>query len=317
MAVVEKEIGIVIVTDGGADFSWRPRLIWTQTRNALERRMRIGIARPAGKVALLAGVLALNSGPLLAKAEQGVTTQKTLNFSGLVWKVKSSEKRVGPGPNYFSDNEDTVWVDSAGRLHLKLTQRDGKWHCAEVVSEKCFGFGTYCFSVSTRLSKLDPNLTLGLFTWSDEPAYAHREIDIECGKWGNAEDTNNAQFVVQPYQPRGRLLRYHVPENLEAANYSFLWRSNSVSFRCVKGDTVNPASTNAVIQEWTFNRSSIPLPGDENARMNLWLCAGRAPSNTNYTEVLISRFQFFPLSKTSLGEAQGKESSPGKSEAGP
>ena len=261
------------------------------------------------RVATTTALLEFACGLMVANAEQGVTATNTLNFAGHVWKVKSSKKRVGPGSNYFSESKDNVWVDDAGRLHLRITQLEGKWHCAEVVSVECFGFGTYRFHVSTPLSKLDPNITLGLFTWSDAPAYAHREIDIECARWGKADDTNNAQFVVQPYQPPGRLLRYRVPENLEPVTYSFLWQSNSVLFRCLEGEAAAPGTSNNVIQEWNFTKSRIPLPGDENARMNLWLCTSRGPLDTNATEVVISKFEFLPLHNKSIGEAHGQKPS--------
>jgi hypothetical protein len=231
----------------------------------------------------------------MAKAEPGVSTKRDITFSGHIWKVKSSESRVGPGANFFSDSKDNVWVDDAGKLHLKITKSEGRWYCAEIISTDCFGLGTYRFDVSTPLEKLDPNITLGLFTWSDSYLYAHREIDIECSKWGRVDDTNNAQFVVQPYQPRGRLLRYHVPENLEAATYGFMWKSNSVLFQCVEGHPTILTTNTTVIQTWNFTKSSIPLPGDENARMNLWLCAGRAPIDAKNTEIIISKFEFLPI----------------------
>jgi len=230
----------------------------------------------------------------LARAEQGVSQKRSIEFSGHVWKVKSSEKRVGPGPNYFSDKEDSVWVDETGRLHLKLTERDGEWFCAEVISTESFGYGTYRFFISTPLAKLDPNITLGLFTWSDAPIYAHREIDVECSKWGKAEDTNNAQFVVQPYRASGHLVRYCVPPNLESTTYSFIWQSNSVLFSCSEAPTTR--TNTAAIQEWVFEKNRVPLPGDENARINLWLCAGHAPLNTNNAEIVVSKFEFDPLS---------------------
>lgn len=257
--------------------------------------MRMMPVRLACVFALLTACLSPSSRLMVAKAEPGVSAPITLSFSGHVWKVKSSEKRVGPGPNYFSDSKENVWVDDEGRLHLKITNREGGWHCAEVISEESFGLGTYRFHVLTPLSRLDPNITLGLFTWSDAPAYAHREIDIECTKWGKAGDTNNAQFVVQPYQPRGRLLRYRVPEELEAVTYSFLWQSNSVLFKCVAAQSASQQTSNSLIREWNFAKGSIPLPGGENARINLWLCTSRGPLESNKTEVVISKFEFLPL----------------------
>ena len=93
----------------------------------------------------LAFIFAFIWGLEVAHAEPGVTTNKSLSFSGYVWRVKASEKRVGPGANYFSDSGTNVWVDDAGRLHLRISNDDGKWRCGEVISETSFGFGTYRF----------------------------------------------------------------------------------------------------------------------------------------------------------------------------
>ena len=38
--------------------------------------------------------------------------------------------------------------------------------------------------------------------------------------------------------------------------------------------------------------------------MNLWLSVGRAPLDANNTEVVISKFEFIPLSDTSGSEGQ-------------
>lgn len=260
-------------------------------------------------VILLAGLLQFGPGVRIAKAERGVRTEKTLKFSGLVWKVKSSATRVGPGSNYFSDSDDNVWIDNAGSLHVKISQREGKWYCAEIISKDSFGFGTYGFHVATPLAKLDPNITLGLFTWSDTREYSHREIDIECGKWGKINDTNNAQFVVQPYQNRGRLLRCHIPEDADAVLYSFMWQSDRVSFSCRGAGEPTSSVTAAkdeTIKEWNFTGNPIPKPGDENARINLWLCSGRPPIDSDHTEVVIKKFEFLPSNDASTKKSADK-----------
>ena len=38
---------------------------------------------------------------------------------------------------------------------MKISQRDGKWSCAEVTMRKQLGFGRYEFEISGRLDKLD------------------------------------------------------------------------------------------------------------------------------------------------------------------
>lgn len=143
---------------------------------------------------------------------------RTLQFSGYEWKVKSSSGQVGPGPNYFSDSKNNVEVDARGRLHLRITQRDGRWYCAEVISTRSFGYGTYRFYVDTSFDKMDPRVVLGLFTWSDAPDYSHREIDVEVSRWGN-KNNKNGQFVVQPYTRPMNIVRFQIPRGLNASTH--------------------------------------------------------------------------------------------------
>ncbi|MGI6390956.1 MAG: hypothetical protein ACOX7Q_12290 [Kiritimatiellia bacterium] len=120
-------------------------------------------------------------------------------FSGYEWSVKDSRgQTTGPGDNVFSDSTGNVWVDAQGRLHLKICRRNGVWSCAEVVSVRSFGHGTYRIFADTAADALDARAVLGLFTWNDDAPYTHREIDIELSRWDNASDANNAQYVVQP-----------------------------------------------------------------------------------------------------------------------
>src|SRR4029453_2522245 len=144
---------------------------------------------------------------LSSSACGGRNAPRTVEFSGYTWQVKSSEEGVGPGPNYFSDSPDNVWVDSSGLLHLKLTYLKGRWYCAELINTQSLGLGRYSFQLGSPVSDLDPNVVLGLFTWSDYPAYNNREIDIESSRGANADAVTNGRYVVQPYRRTGNLRR--------------------------------------------------------------------------------------------------------------
>jgi hypothetical protein len=215
---------------------------------------------------------------------------RRLRFSGYEWVVKSGDRRVGPGPNYFSDSGENVEVDAEGRLHLRVTRRDGRWLCAEVVSAQSFGYGTYRFYLDGAVDDLDPQLVLGMFTWNDDPAYHHREIDIEISRWGRA-DNENGQFVVQPYTRRGNVERFQVPAGVQSSTHSFTWTPESVHSRSLKGHNPAASEPGAIIHQHTFTQD-IPRAGGENARINLWLFGGRPSADGKEAEVIISRFEF-------------------------
>jgi hypothetical protein len=210
-------------------------------------------------------------------------------FSGYIWSVKTSSGRVGPGPNYFSDTTQSVWVDTAGRLHMKIRKIKSRWYSSEVILNQNLGYGKYRFYLDSPVDSLDRNAVLGLFTWSDAIAYNHREIDIEFSRWGSVNN-QNAQYVVQPYDLAQNIHRFSWPSGATQSVHSFQWQSSSVFCQSVKGFSLPPAPAN-LLQQWTFN-SGIPVPGDENTRINLWLYRGRAPSAEQ--EVIINRFEFVP-----------------------
>jgi hypothetical protein len=216
-----------------------------------------------------------------------------LSFSGYTWWVKSSAGLAGPGPNYFSDSTNNVWVDAQGQLHLRITNRSNEWQCAEVVSARTFGYGHYRFDLNSPVDLLDPNVVLGLFTWSEDPVYAHREMDIEGSRWAHASDPNNAQYVIQPGF-LGQWLRYAVPAAQTNSTHLFTWVSNSVSFQSQRGNYSVIPMPSDLITNWDYSLT-VPQTGDENIRANLWLVGGSQPTNNREVEVVLKSFQFVPL----------------------
>jgi len=215
-----------------------------------------------------------------------------LEFSGYTWRVKKKDVPYGPGPNYFSDSQSNVWVDEAGYLHLKITSRDNRWYCAEVVTEQSFGYGTYRFYLSGDVDRLNENVTLGLFTWSDDPAYHYREIDIELARWSDPAN-DNGQFVVQPWYTNGNMVRFPIRLDDADSVYSFEWRAESIVFLAAY-DNAALAEADRTIYTWEYTGPDIPRPGDENARINLWLVNGLPPSDGQEVEVVIRKFEFIP-----------------------
>ena len=243
-----------------------------------------------------------------------------LTFAGRDWTIKHRDSvLMGPGPNFFSDHPNDVWVDDDGFLHLTITQRDGSWHATEVVSVESMGYGTYTWTIQGDMLDIDPQVVLGLFTWDNYTFQeeANSEVDIEFSKWGEDLDTTTLQYGVQPiafgpynaeraYKPQGDSLY-----TAGISTHEFTWTDTLITWRSWAGEySQNPE----ILGYWEFDDSNparikyegpnvsdpivIPGPGDStNARMNYWLLTGptAGPDNGRRHEVIIRDFIYQPL----------------------
>ncbi len=222
-----------------------------------------------------------------------VETNDTVFFSGYEWTVKHFDGEIGPGPNYFSNSRDNVWTDAGGRLHLKITKRDDKWYCAEIVLKKSLGYGTYRFTLSSPVDQLDKNAVLGLFVYDLNAAdIHHREIDVEFSRWGY-ENGLNTQYVIQPWDKAENREQFNTQLTDVMSTHEFIWSENEVSFSSYNGKNSDQGEA---IHNWSYNGSDNPVPGDENVRINLWLF--RFDENFAYSgpeiEIIVDSFEFLP-----------------------
>ena len=67
---------------------------------------------------------------------------------------------------------------------------------------------------------------------------------------------------------------------------------SSISFESSYCNTAMPPQRQGGIGSWVYTGLDIPEPGNENARINLWLFGGKAPQNRQEAEVIVSQFQF-------------------------
>ena len=205
-------------------------------------------------------------------------------WGGLTWDIKTSRSAVGPGPNVFA--KSNVSVDASGALHLRIAKdTSGRWTCAEIIGPASYGYGTYTFTLDSPVNALDPNVVLGLFTWSDKALYAHRELDIEVARWGNAADPN-AQYVVQPYDAANHLHRFTLPVT-SSSTHRFTWRQGKVTW-----DSYDAGG--GLIASYEYTGSDVPKSGDERVHLNLWLFNGAAPLNGSSVDVVVRSFSFAP-----------------------
>lgn len=224
-------------------------------------------------------------GFLVAVAAPGTdnTTRRVINFAGRDWWVKNG-LNMGPGPNNFSDSEASVWVDDEGKLHLKIRQIDGVWHCAEVWTLDPVGYGNYLFWLESRVDLYDPNIVAAPFLYADDLS----EIDIEFSRWGDPAYPCGS-YTVQPYNIAGNNHPFEVALSGSWTSHSFLWQPDYVRFRSLHGHYEEPPQAGFVIEDWLYAGDSIPAEAqDMRLHINLWLMSGLPPTDGMEAELVVS-----------------------------
>jgi hypothetical protein len=230
------------------------------------------------------------SGSILTRKQ----AEHTLSFAGYEWQIKHRTERAGPGNNFFSASPENVWVDMQGRLHLKINYRHGQWHCAEIISQKSFGYGTYQFNVAPLKAPLNKNVVIGLFLWNSYAKKQHNhEVDIEFSRWGE-EQNLNAQYVVHP-DVAGNKHRFNFDLQAATSRHSFFWTTDSIGFWSDFQNSSGPQFRGKSSMEWQWSGEEGPRAGREKVHLNVWLYRGQPPTENQEVEVVFTDFTFTPL----------------------
>jgi hypothetical protein len=225
----------------------------------------------------------------VASVKGGATharARKTLQFSGYEWEVRQSVSERGGTINH--NDPSNAWVDAEGCLHLRITQKDGRWTSAEVMLTRSLGYGTYVVVVRDT-SQLEPSAVFSMYTW-DEAAVDpnHRELDIEISRWGDPAN-KSGQFVVQPYHVPANVARYAVPAG--RLTHSFRWDPGRALFKTVRGAPESAARPAVFDHLFT---SGVPSPGGESIRISTYVFVHTEHPLQNGAEVVVEKFVYLP-----------------------
>ncbi|KAA3662727.1 MAG: T9SS C-terminal target domain-containing protein [Calditrichaeota bacterium] len=222
----------------------------------------------------------------LHKSQRNFTTGiRKINFAGVMWTVKSGFG--GPGPNNWSDSEETVWVDSLEQLHMKISQINGLWQCAEIYTDNATDYGEHRFFVQGEINNMDKSVVLGLFVYVDD----NNEIDIEFSKWGQANRQNVGGFTIQPYTTPGNTVSFPVSlDSTFQSTHFFNWQPDSIVFSSIRGYHEGELqSEDDYIYHWNYYGNDIPNAIRRlKTRINLWLFRGAVPVDTSNLEIVIA-----------------------------
>jgi hypothetical protein len=181
-----------------------------------------------------------------------------------------------------------VWVDQEGRLHLLLSQRDGRWTSAELWMTRSLGYGTYSIDVRDT-SQLDPAAALSMYTWDPLGADQNfRELAVDVSRWGDPASMNG-QYVVSPESVAANVFRFVVPAG--RLTHSFRWEPGRVSFRTVRlGGT---SRRDDLVAERLFT-VRVPTAGAENPHILLLYDRSSPKPPSRDVEVVVEKFAFLP-----------------------
>lgn len=209
---------------------------------------------------------------------------RVLTWSGETWLVEASSQN-GPEKVPLSNACGAVYVDSKGRLHLKITKINGVWRSVELESLSAVSYGTYRITVATPTADFDPWTVLGLFVFRPgSKPYTH-EIDIEDSRFPNLlRAPNNAQFAVQPYRARNHEHGYQLKKSYARIIQQFSWHPGRASFSTRLATT----SPSRLIARWHFRGADVPVANGMRLYLNLWTNQGKPPLHGTHTAVIDS-----------------------------
>jgi hypothetical protein len=236
------------------------------------------VPRRAGVIAAaLAAAAMLGCGARRpAAAGEHRWTGDRIMFSGRAWRARQSEQPTGAGPIRWAGPPEGVVIDAAGRLHLRLTERGGRWYGAEVRTPLPDAYGR--LEVALELPRTLPvDVVAGVFIYHDDAS----EIDLELGRWGDATAAN-AQYVVQP-NASGRLVRFDLP--LGRTRHVITWSPDEIRF-------ASTTDAGAPVAAWAFDGAPRPHPGSHYLHLNLWFLGDHAGGQP--AELIVDEARFIP-----------------------
>lgn len=213
---------------------------------------------------------------LLILAVLATADAREVTFAGRQWEVKAGFG--GPGPNHWSDDPASVWVDDQG-LHLRLRQVGGVWYGAEVRTLTCTRRGVHRFYMDAALEDLDPNVIAAAFLYRDDD----NELDVEFARWGDPA-AYPAQYVVQP----SAIERFPLGLSGTFTTHTIDWAAARTRFSSVHGHYAVPPGPSWVIHQRRYKGPLQPEPDGMHVHLNLWLMAGLAPTDGQEVEVVFT-----------------------------
>ena len=205
----------------------------------------------------------------------------SVQWVGHTWDV------TDPSGGAFSNNN--VWVDSDGKLHMKLIY-DGSWHDFSLIQQDKAGYGTYKWIVDTDMSGiLDSQDGDQSFMFSPLllDSSNNNSMDIQMSRLGDPGLGFNTNWTVWSTSPQSQTNHFVGAGN----TWTLEWMPDHIKFSVQGPDQP--------YKEWVFNDSS-QIPADTGSMKSMLRISqykDAAPPNNlaNYSvEVVLSDYSYTP-----------------------
>lgn len=237
-------------------------------------------------------------------------------------QVKDSGNTIcGPRDNRFSSSNVHLTTDR-NETNDWLILRYSNQTASEVsilLPDQAYTYGTFSFSVrsvavynknGTLLSqRLPDELVLGMFTYVDDVAFPHHEVDIEISTWNVTGDAD-VQFlitVLEEQESEQQKFRFYSGSKQSEYNqgghwYNFTWDVDRVELGTssgIPGENNYTITTGKAVEEGREDFiQCLPQVGLD-VRVNLWSQFGtnaiEGLDETDVVEVVMDNFVYTPI----------------------
>ena len=208
---------------------------------------------------------------------------RSITWSGYTWDVRPPGS-AGPGPNQWSDSCANLHVNGTELVLSIVKDSAGRRTSAEVDNQRHLGYGVYRWVVNNDLSTLDANEVLGMFTYDDDAAPSHNEIDIEPSPWGNLAWDDGSVTVWQDADRDVSQSRPFNYSNKPPYVNQFTRSPRSIHWKITD-------AAGAILLDWTTT-SGVPTPKNEVPIISYWRFEDKAPAGVR--SMRIGHFSWAP-----------------------
>lgn len=246
----------------------------------------------------------------LAEREQAPTKlyfsqPDTIVFGGIRWLARNASERGEPSNSLFSGKSTEVFVDDAGKLHLKINRRDGYWYSVDIAADTALGYGTYAVFTETKFDAFPQNVAFEFSITPDAAmdSYTPPSIAIQFTQLFENTSISPLRFLVANIEQniiqerKERIFRPDQPFRMAGlfSTHAMTWTPRHIEFASYHDHGLPTPYLGAL---WDFTGSpatGVRVPETTPTtvmRLRFW--SAGAPLGDTSIEVIIKKILFIP-----------------------